>query len=82
MDIYLYTKIATILFRVICGSACAGILLLIPLAIDVLLILLFDSDIFHTIGEIIIVLFFICIVGVAIPSIILIFIICLNSLFM
>ena len=82
MDLHLFLKISDTLFHIICGSACAGILLLIPLALDVLLIAIFDSDIFYIIETIIIVLLFICLVGVAVPSIILIFIICLNSLFM
>ena len=81
MDLHLFLKISDTLFHIICGSACVGILLLIPLALDILLIAIFDSDIFHTIREIIMVLLFICIVGVVAPSIILIFIICLNYLF-
>ena len=80
MDTYLFLKISNILFHIICGSACAGILLLIPLAIDVFLISLFDSDIFHTIGEIIMVLLFICVIGVVAPSLILLFINCLDFL--
>ena len=80
MDAYLFLKISNILFHIVCGSACVGILLLIPFALDVLLIAISDLDIFHTIGEIIAVLLFICVIGVLVPSLILLFIGCLGFL--